>query len=166
MSDAIVDPDMELASETSLRDNYVAQLEGFMSDKRVLTAKRISLGDTKMDKQRKAAITEKLADLKKNTDALQQCIDDLDYIRARRDSMVVPPAGAKTAVAAAAATTSSAAPAAAQPAKTTTLKMPSKEFFPSWTSAGRTEPLGLRRWLLGVARVCKGHHLQEIDWRH
>ena len=45
-----------------------------MAETRVLTAERVSLGDTKTDRQRKAAITEQLADLKGNTDAIQLCI--------------------------------------------------------------------------------------------
>ena len=72
--DAIVDPNSGLASEAALRDTYVAQLEAFMAETRVLTAERVSLGDTKTDRQRKAAITEQLADLKGNTDAIQLCI--------------------------------------------------------------------------------------------
>ncbi len=55
--DAIVDPNSGLASEAALRDTYVAQLEAFMAETRVLTAERVSLGDTKTDRQRKAAIT-------------------------------------------------------------------------------------------------------------
>ena len=54
--DAIVDPNSGLASEAALRDTYVAQLEAFMAETRVLTAERVSLGDTKTDRQRKAAI--------------------------------------------------------------------------------------------------------------
>ena len=72
--DAIVDPNSGLASEAARRDTYVAQLEAFMAETRVLTAERVSLGDTKTDRQRKAAITEQLADLKGNTDAIQLCI--------------------------------------------------------------------------------------------
>jgi hypothetical protein len=45
--DAIVDPNSGLASEAALRDTYVAQLEAFMAETRVLTAERVSLGDTK-----------------------------------------------------------------------------------------------------------------------
>ncbi len=66
--DAIVDPNSGLASEAALRDTYLGQLEAFMAETRVLTAERVSLGDTKPDRQRKAAITERLADLKGNTD--------------------------------------------------------------------------------------------------
>ena len=50
--DAIVDPNSGLASEAALRDTYVAQLEAFMAETRVLTAERVSLGDMKTDRQR------------------------------------------------------------------------------------------------------------------
>ena len=39
--DAIVDPNSGLASEAALRDTYVAQLEAFMAETRVLTAERV-----------------------------------------------------------------------------------------------------------------------------
>jgi hypothetical protein len=68
-------------------------------------------------------------------------------------------AGATTAVAATAAATLTAA-AAAQPAKPFGIsKCPAQTYFQrGHASAGRSEPLDLRRWFQGVARVCKGHH--------
>jgi hypothetical protein len=75
--------------------------------------------------------------------------------------MAIPVPSARTGEAAGAAPV----PLQQQPDKPKAFKMPSTELFPPWTSAGRTEPLDLRRWFQGVARVCKGHHLSESDWR-
>ena len=56
-------PDMGLSSMTIRRANYMTKLEGFTTATRVLATERLSLGDAKVDKQRKAAIDEQLADI-------------------------------------------------------------------------------------------------------
>ncbi len=122
---AIVDPNSWPASEAAFCATYLGQLEAFMAEARVLTAERVSLGDTKPERQRKAAFTERVADLKGNMDAIQLCLDGADYIRAKRDGMVVPLPSTRPAEAAACATV----PLQQQP-KTKAFKMPDPKSFP------------------------------------
>ena len=51
-----------------------------------------------------------------------------------------------------------------QPDKSKAFKMPDSKLFPPWATTGRTEPLDLRRWFLGAARVCHTHRLEEVEW--
>ena len=158
--EAIVANDARPSADVVFRDAYMGQLEAFTAEARELTTERISLGNSASERQRKAAITERLGDLKGNMDAIRLCLDGADYIRARRDGVAVPLPSARSAEAAAGATV----PLQQQPAKTQAFKMPDPKLFPQWAVGGRGEPLDLRRWFLGAARVCRTHQLEEHEW--
>ncbi len=64
--------------------------------------------------------------------------DGTEYLRARRDGLS---GRARTSEAAAA----TSVPLQQQPDKSKAFKMPDSKLFPAWASAGRSEPLDLRR---------------------
>jgi hypothetical protein len=61
------------SSMTSLRANLMAKLKGFMTDRTVLVTEQLSLGNSKVDKQRMEAIAGQLADLTAKTDSAARC---------------------------------------------------------------------------------------------
>jgi hypothetical protein len=62
------------------RANYMTKLEGFTTATRVLATERLSLGDAKVDKQRKAAIDEQLADIAEEAGDYQALLKNIDFL--------------------------------------------------------------------------------------
>ena len=139
------------------RDASMRLLEMLLKTAKQLTDERISLGNAKEEKRRKATIDEELPDIRANIEALRLCIDGAEYLRARREGVH---GGARTIEAAAA----TSVPRLQQPDKAKSFKMPDTKLFPPWAVGGRSEPLDLRRWFLGAERVCQTHRLEMQDW--
>ena len=157
------DQDPEVDTPEARRAAFVETIKTLGVESKALVAQKTSLGRTKGDAKTRQAIQARLADIEEATADYQKLLAAVNF-ELREAAPAA--AGATTAATAAVTSTSSAAPAAGPPAKSSWhFKMPDTKLFPSWQSAGRTEPLDLRRWLLGVARVCEGHHFQASDWR-
>ncbi len=120
-----------------------------------------ALKKQKGDAKKREALQERLEAIEADEAVFQKRLAQIDFM-----IKGAAPAAAGATVSTAAATTSSQQQLQQQPATSgKAFKMPDTKLFPPWNSAGRTEPLDLRRWLLGVARVCDGHHFHETDWR-
>jgi hypothetical protein len=138
---------------------FLAQLLALVNEREELVVQKSSLGRQKGDAKTRDDIQARLAAIADETAEYQALLTDVDFAL-----KATAPAAAGATGAAAAATTSSQQQLQQQPEKPgKAFKMPDTKLFPSWNSAGRTEPLDLRRWLLGVARVCEGHHFQ-LQW--
>jgi hypothetical protein len=153
-------PEAGPAAYAAYRDASLNQLEGFMAEARTLTAERLALSNSATERKRKEEIAVRLADFRGNLDAIRFCLDGEEYLRTRRNGVEVTVPSARTGEAAAAAPE----PLQQQPDKPKAFKMPDSKLFPPWTTTGRTEPLDLRRWFLGAARVCRTHQLEELEW--